>query len=163
MSLFFFWRILSLCLLLASSVLSWELSQEEAETIGQKIYFNECRCSQEKLVWWNEGEDFASLGIGHFIWYPEHQKGRFEETFTILLAFFIEQRLTIPDWLNNSRSCPWNSKEEFLDPKQTEKKKELQTLLAASIADQARFIAKRFEHVLSQLVQGLNDEKKIGS
>ena len=47
------------------------LSDEEINLIGQRIFRNECAGKIEYLTAWNEGEEFASLGIGHFIWYPK--------------------------------------------------------------------------------------------
>jgi hypothetical protein len=42
--------------------------------IGIKIWFNECGGKVEGLSSWNEGENFASLGIGHFLWHPPKSK-----------------------------------------------------------------------------------------
>jgi hypothetical protein len=47
------------------------LTQEQAQTIGRQIWKNECGGTQEGLTSWNKGEEFPSLGIGHFIWYPK--------------------------------------------------------------------------------------------
>lgn len=160
MCTFFFWRILLTCLLFSSALFSWEISKEEAELIGKRIYANECGGKIEKLVWWNDGEHFASLGIGHFIWYPADQKGPFEETFPSLLLFLSENGVEIPAWLKNVTSCPWSSKEEYLDRKQEAKKTELQTLLAHCISCQTLFIAKRFQQVLPQLLLGLDEAQK---
>lgn len=153
MSLFFFWRFLLPCLFLSIALISWELSQEEAEKIGQKIYFNECGSKPDKLIWWNEGENFISLGIGHFIWYPEGKQGPFEETFPALLIFLRNNHVVIPDWLIKLKGCPWNSKEEYLDATHATKKKELQDLLFHSISHQARFITQRFLEIYSTLIQ----------
>lgn len=47
-----------------------QLSMEEIRLIGERVFENECASREESLIDWNEGEDFLSLGIGHFIWYP---------------------------------------------------------------------------------------------
>ena len=59
------------------------LLQSDALKIGKKIWQNECNGTVAGLTSWNEGENFASLGIGHFIWYPKGQRGPFDESFQI--------------------------------------------------------------------------------
>ena len=51
------------------------LTDADAKWIGNKIFYNECSGKKEYLIDWNDGEDFISLGIGHFIWYPENKIG----------------------------------------------------------------------------------------
>jgi hypothetical protein len=67
------------------------LSHREAMQIGRKIWQNECGGSISGLTSWNTGENFASLGIGHFIWYPQGQRGPFEESFP-KLVLYVERR-----------------------------------------------------------------------
>ena len=52
-----------------------QLSTEEIRWIGERVFENECASRDESLIKWNEGEEFLSLGIGHFIWYPRGKKG----------------------------------------------------------------------------------------
>lgn len=144
--------------LLSSSLFSWEITVKEAERIGQKIFMNECSGKTEKLLWWNDGENFASLGIGHFIWYPNDEKGPFEETFPALLAFLETRNVRLPAWLK--KACPWNSKQQFLEKNQEDKKKELQILLSSTISLQAAFIITRFERVFPRLFSNLPDQQK---
>src|SRR6202011_2213232 len=89
------------------------LSDAEALRIGKKIWQNECHGSIAGLTSWNEGENFASLGIGHFIWYPEGVRGPFEESFPKFLSFAANRRADLPGWLEQARACPWNSRAEF--------------------------------------------------
>src|SRR4051794_39519410 len=72
---------LVLCLAPVLGFSAVNLSEGEAKRIGQKIWQNECNGTISGLTSWNAGEDFASLGIGHFIWYPEGRRGPFEESF----------------------------------------------------------------------------------
>ena len=55
--------------------------------LGRRIWRNECRGTYSGLTSWNRGEEFASLGIGHFIWYPEGRQGPFRESFPMLLSY----------------------------------------------------------------------------
>src|SRR6266513_2537733 len=75
------------------------LSQSDALRIGKKIWQNECKGSVAGLTSWNEGENFASLGIGHFIWYPKGARGPFEESFPRFLSFARNNRALLPVWL----------------------------------------------------------------
>src|SRR2546423_8459695 len=78
----------ALCMALGlPSVVAVTLTHTEATRIGKKIWQNECNGTISGLTSWNAGEDFASLGIGHFIWYPEGKPGPFEESFPKLVAF----------------------------------------------------------------------------
>ncbi|MGL4254471.1 MAG: hypothetical protein ACRCR2_10650, partial [Fusobacteriaceae bacterium] len=59
----------------SASLFSMEIpSKEELNHVGKLIYRNETGEKREFLVHWNRGEEFPSLGIGHFIWYPENFK-----------------------------------------------------------------------------------------
>ena len=127
----------------------FEITNAEADFIAAKIYQNECSSKTKRLVWWNEGEEFASLGIGHFIWYPEGKRGLFEETFPSLIAYFSERKVKLPDWLQAKTPCPWKSKEDFL--KENAQKNELLALLLETIPLQAAFLAKRFEEIAPRL------------
>ncbi|MGL5098793.1 MAG: hypothetical protein ACRC6B_01965, partial [Fusobacteriaceae bacterium] len=65
-----------------------KISRAELAKIGEQIFANETSSKKEKLVWWNDGEDFPSLGIGHFIWYPEGYDGPFDESWPKLVEFY---------------------------------------------------------------------------
>src|SRR5438132_6606782 len=83
---------------------SIQLSDSQALRIGTRIWQNESGGTIAGLTAWNYGEDFASLGIGHFIWYPAGRRGPFEESFPLLVRYFKRNGVNIPDWLMNS--CP---------------------------------------------------------
>jgi hypothetical protein len=140
-----------LSLLLSASLFSWEITPDEAQQIGNQIFSNECSRKQEKLLWWNDGENFASLGIGHFIWYPKGTQGPFEEAFPSLLAFLNANGALLPAWLKNEKGCPWRTKQEFLSGNHEAKKKDLQQLLSTTIALQTAFMVKRLETIIPRL------------
>ena len=60
-----------------------QVAQSDAEVIGKKIWLNESAGKVEGLTAWNQGENHASLGIGHFIWYPKNHEGPFQESFPL--------------------------------------------------------------------------------
>ena len=89
-----------------------ELSDADYDWIGSRIYQNEALGKAEYLVHWNEGEDFPSLGIGHFIWFPEGVDAPFDEQFPALVSYLREQvpgDLQMPDWLQELDPfvAPW--------------------------------------------------------
>ena len=57
------------------------------------------------LTSWNQGEDFASLGIGHFIWYPKGRRGPFEESFPKLVSFVSKRGANLPTLLLGIGLC----------------------------------------------------------
>ncbi|MDG1976339.1 MAG: hypothetical protein P8I39_07365, partial [Akkermansiaceae bacterium] len=57
-----------------------KLTAAQKSSIGQKIWQNESAGKVTGLTHWNDGEEFPSLGIGHFIWYPGGFNGRWSET-----------------------------------------------------------------------------------
>ena len=87
------------------------LSHGDVLRIGKKVWQNECNGTISGLTAWNEGEDFASLGIGHFIWYPKGRRGPFEESFPKLVSFISERGAKLPALLlgGAEQPCPWNS------------------------------------------------------
>ena len=76
--------------------------------IGVKIWFNESNGKVEGLTCWNKGENFASLGIGHFLWYPD---GKLDASFPRLLKYLRQKGVEIPKWLaDNYYACPWKDR-----------------------------------------------------
>src|SRR6185369_808012 len=75
------------------------LSGDLAKKIGQKIWLNETGGRREAITSWNANEEFASLGIGHFIWFPVGKWLPFEESFPALLEFMRKENVRLPAWL----------------------------------------------------------------
>lgn len=141
-----------------SSCLS--LPSLQVEEISKKIWKNECNQSIEGLLSWNPGEEFASLGIGHFIWYPPGKRGPFQETFPAFLQFLQENKVCIPTWLMTAPGCPWHTRKEFLESQHGCQAQELRELLLATISLQGQFIAKRFEYREADLTEGVAPDQK---
>jgi hypothetical protein len=107
-------------------------------------------------VYWNDNEQFASVGIGHFIWYPKGIEKKFDESFPKLLQFMSYQGVILPDWLKTIPPNPWKSKEEMLDdPRSTELRKFLQQ----TITVQALFLAKRLNNALPKILDETDPSK----
>lgn len=131
------------------------LSKEEILAIGNKIWFNESKMSIEKLTWWNKSESFASLGIGHFIWYPCHHETHYTQTFPALLNFLEKNGVKLPSWLQNksNRCCPWKTREEFYKDINSRRMNELRSLLATTTLLQTQFIIQRTSKALELILK----------
>lgn len=131
----------------------FSLSEKEAAEVGRKVWMNECGGSVDGLTSWNRGEEFPSLGIGHFIWYPEGVKGPFAERLPDVLAYLESKGVKLPDWLNSKMACPWKSRDEFLSEQKTEKMTELRNLLASTVALQTDYLIERMEKALPKMLE----------
>ena len=134
---------------------SMTLSQSEALKIGKRVWQNECNRTISGLTSWNRGEDFASLGIGHFIWYPKGRRGPFEESFPKLVSFVSNRGAKLPTVLlgvSRGRPCPWNSRAEFVRAEHTLEMNQLRRFLADTIDLQAEFLVARLEAALPKML-----------
>jgi hypothetical protein len=136
------------------------ISPQEAAKMGQQIWQNESGRRVEGLTSWNKGEDFASLGIGHFIWYPTQATGPFRQTFPDFLTFLQENGIVLPKWLEESVECPWKSYEEFKQSLQDSRMIELRQLLAETVDLQIIFMINRLQRALPSILQTLTEDKK---
>ncbi len=126
------------------------LSDEEYAWIAGRIFVNETGGDPRKLVHWNEGEDFPSLGIGHFIWFPAGVDAPFDESFPAMSAWVqeaTEARIPFPAWLASLESfdAPWPSREAFYDDLDSPETESLRTWLDATRFAQAQYIVASFE------------------
>jgi hypothetical protein len=135
----------------STSVVAAELSAAELAKVGQKIWRNECGGTRDGLTSWNVGEDFASLGIGHFIWYPAGVKGPFKESFPGLIAFFSQRGVSLPPWLTPKTPCPWKSRSAFLAAFKGKEMTELRDFLAETVGLQSEYLAMRMERSFESL------------
>jgi hypothetical protein len=127
-----------------------ELSDGQALEIGRRIWKNECAGTVTGLTAWNTGEEFASLGIAHFIWYPEGKQGPFEESFPKLAAYLAGLGVRTPGWIHGA--CPWQTRAKFMADFQSPRMLQLRELLKTTIAQQARFAALRLEQALPKML-----------
>ena len=124
------------------------LTPAQAGKIGQRLWQNECAGTVEGLTSWNKGEDFPSLGIGHFIWYPRGVRQTFEESFPAMMAHLRARGATPPAWIAETRVCPWRSREEFLADQNGPRLNSLRAYLARTVGLQAEFAAERARRAL---------------
>lgn len=134
------------------------LSETDANAIGRKIWKNECNGTVEGLTSWNNGEDFPSLGIGHFIWYVKGRPGPFDESFPSLIAYMKQRGVAMPRWVAEADGSPWKSRSEFLAQQNSPKMKELRNFLANTVSVQTGFIVRRLELALPKMKTATPEE-----
>ena len=127
-----------------------ELSDTDYDWIGLRIYHNEALGKSEYLTHWNKGEEFPSLGIGHFIWFPEGVDAPFYEQFPALVSYLRQQvpeELQMPVWLQelDPLVAPWDSKVQFDEARSSAQMIALRQWLEATQRYQAKFIVSAFE------------------
>lgn len=149
-------------ILLLGSLVSLQAapSAAELERIGRRVWQNECGGTRDGLTSWNSGEHFASLGIGHFIWYPRGADKPFEESFPGLVRFLEERGAKIPSWLSPDLDCPWTTKQEFQAAFRSERMEQLRTLLAGTVGLQSQYLAQRLERSTPKIVSGAPSGKR---
>jgi hypothetical protein len=143
------WGGIGASLLAAQTV---TITSQDAERIGRRLWQNEAGGSVAGLTSWNAGEDFASLGIGHFIWYPEGESGPFEESFPLLLRYLQSRGVVLPEWLRTANGCPWPNRAAFLADQQGARIKGLRRLLADQVALQTQFAVERLQNALPKML-----------
>jgi hypothetical protein len=145
--------MLTICLAVSPFAQAVELSRAEAMRIGRKVWQNECGGTVSGLTSWNAGENFASLGIGHFIWYPKGARGPFEESFPELARFMSERNAKLPDVVSANREsgCPWPTRAAFLAASNTPEMNALRRFLADTVDLQTDFLVQRLQRALPKM------------
>lgn len=130
--------------------------------IASKIYRNETGGHRANLIVWNEGENFPSLGIGHFIWYKYKEPERFEESFPLLVKFYQSKNIELPWILRMYRYAPWKTQAEFLAAKQNDQAfKDLEDFLYRTQSVQIEFIANRLHDSLPKILAHTQHPQKV--
>ena len=139
-----------------------EFDQQQMSWLGDRIFANECNRNFSCLTSWNEGEDFPSLGIGHFIWYAAEQQERFEETFPALVNYYKQHGYELPYWLESlpTTDSPWHSREQFLAETDSENMRQLRQFLAATTELQVMFIVERLQNSTGELFGQLEASRR---
>lgn len=126
----------------------------ELYAIGDRIFKNETGGRIDQLVHWNERENFASMGIGHFTWYPRGRAARFGNTFPGLLDYLQKNGVKLPHWVQRARfeGAPWRSREELMQSKSSPEVQQFSRLLYNTRHLQAKYIMDRAMRAMPRLV-----------
>ena len=141
------------------------LTMQQTQWLGERIFANECNLKIPCLTSWNAGEDFPSLGIGHFIWYRADQQDSFVESFPALLSFYRSEGVPLPQWLEElpGQHSPWQNRAEFLADQQGERLQSLRSFLNDTRDTQVKFIMRRMQSSLPSLLANAEKPEQIQS
>ncbi len=131
---------------------SLKLSASQKAAIGKKIWQNESAGKISGLTHWNDGEEFPSMGIGHFIWYPKGFNGRWTETWPEFVRYALSQGKNVPA-VGRLADCPWPNKASFQRDFNGAQLKGLRTWLASDITVQTEFIAYKSRAALPNILK----------
>ncbi|NWO06335.1 MAG: hypothetical protein HLX50_11750 [Alteromonadaceae bacterium] len=139
----------------AGPAIELSLTPEQLRWVGTQIYLNECSGQFRCLVHWNENEAFPSLGIGHFIWYPQGVDEPFVESFPALIDFMADHGTDIPGWLQQLEpfDAPWPDRPAFARAESGGQVQALRDFLSATRGQQVRFIFQRAGASLSDVLE----------
>ncbi|PID50473.1 MAG: hypothetical protein CR991_01185 [Proteobacteria bacterium] len=130
--------------------------------IAQRIYRNQVNGGNQSLLSWNSQDNFVSLGIGRFVWYPAGKSGRFKETFPSFLAFAESQQARLPTWLAQrpTRGGPWPNKAAFERAQNDPQMKELENFMRQSASLQIHYLSAQLKRSLPHLTRQLDTAQK---
>ena len=135
-----------------AEVSSIRLTPAQKSAIGRKIWQNESGGKVTGLTHWNDGEEFPSLGIGHFIWYPKGFNGRWTETFPEFVRYATSRGHKLPP-VAYSPDCPWPNKPAFQRDFNGPQLSGLRSWLAANVNIQTEFIAYKSRAALPKIMK----------
>ena len=128
------------------------LTAAQKSSIGRKIWQNESGGQISGLTAWNDGEEFPSMGIGHFIWYPKGFNGRWTETWPEFARYATSRGLSVPA-VGLQPDCPWPNKASFTRDFNGPQLTGLRNWLAANISVQTEFIAYKSRAALPNIMK----------
>ena len=143
--------------------LALNMSREQLLAVADKIFENETGGSKDKLVHWNSGESFPSLGIGHFIWFKASGGGVFGESFPDMVSYYKSKGIKLPKILEENVQSPWNSRSELLAKKERGDKdiNELINFFDSTRDIQVMFIYERLQSSLDKMLAVANDKENL--
>jgi hypothetical protein len=135
------------------------LAADVAKKVGQKIWLNETNGDRDAITSWNANEEFPSLGVGHFIWFPAGKTARFEEDFPPMLEFLRAQGAHLPSWLDTTpiSPCPWVNRADFLKKFNSPETRQLRQFLLDTFAGQTQFLVARAQGAMDKILENTPD------
>ena len=136
------------------------ITAKDAHKIGMLVWKNEANQRVDLLVFWNEHEEFPSLGIGHYIWLPQSIDTRYTQKFPQLCNYLSQQGVELPQWLSQAITigAPWASRAEFM--KDYQRTGELRRLLHANIDLQIQFMLDQLAQQIPLIIQAVPRKQK---
>lgn len=133
---------------------AFEVSKADTLLIADRVFKNECNEEKDCLLEWGAGENFLSLGLEHFIWYPERSPNIFKEGFRSYLQYARDSGVRLPVWLDKTPfpPCPWSSREQFLNSKGSQQYNELMDFMVRTKQCQAEYLIENTKRSLQEIV-----------
>jgi hypothetical protein len=134
-------------------------------SLGVKIWQNECAGKFQGMISWNESENFASLGIGHFVWRPYSDalaNSPYSDDFPLLIKYIRAHGVEMPSWLKSKtmQFCPWRTREDFIHSQHSPMMNELRHFLLNTITIQADYMLYKLKMVLPRLLSNVTPEER---
>jgi hypothetical protein len=141
---------------------SLSIPAQAAEKVGRQVWLNETGGNRDMITAWNRGEDFASVGIGHFIWFPAGLETPFAESFPKVAKFLRQRGAKLPGWIDKPEipALPWRTRAEFMREFRSHRMVELRTFLLATVGLQAQYLAQRMQEALPKMLATLSDARE---
>jgi len=138
------------------------ITKYQALQIGKKVWHNEGDGKVSQLTSWGRGEDFASMGIGHFIWYPAGRVHHYQDSFPQFIKYMEVRGYLVPRWLRGPSvpACPWATRQQFYAAQQSPRMRTLRQFLLATVPLQAEFIVHRLRHAWSMIIEDAAPEQR---
>jgi len=154
---------LAVCPLNLSYAMTFEISKADTLLIAQRVFKNECDAEKDCLIEWNAGEDFLSLGLGHFIWYPANAPGIFNESFRSYLQYARQAGERLPVWLGKTPfpSCPWMSRKQFLNSKESKQYQDIADFMIKTKQCQADYLIENTKRSLPKIIDAAPGDQRL--
>ena len=154
---------LVICLSNLSYAMTLEISKADTSLIAKRVFKNECNVEKDCLLEWNVGEDFLSLGLGHFIWYPQNAPGISQESFKSYLQYAREAGERLPVWLDKTPfpSCPWLSREQFLNSKGSKQYQDMADFMIKTKHCQADYIIENAKRLFQKIIDAAPQDQRL--
>ncbi len=144
--------------------------------LKNKIYKNEAKSSPDYLVFWSEREDFPSLGIAHWIWFPQFPANfnksslpTQEDTFPGLLRFLASRApklgVEIPEFLRSQDGQvvsinPFKNRIDFMN--RTAERDSLKKFLMLTMDLQTQYLIKTVSDKVERAIKSrVSDESEF--
>lgn len=136
------------------------MSQADKLMFKKGVFYNEARGRYELLTHWNGGEEFPSLGLGHFLWYPEGYQGKNPDDFPAVLQFLAAKGVELPDWMKPGSRAPWPNRNAFCSDFYSRRMIDLRYILVTTLDYQTEFLLERGNRSLSAMLARVPENER---
>jgi hypothetical protein len=137
-----------------SHAMTFEISKADTLLMAQRVFKNECSVEKDCLLEWNKGEDFLSLGLEHFIWFPGNSSSIFKDSFRSYLQYARKAGERLPVLLDKTPlpACLWSSRNQFLTSKESQQYQDIVDFMVKTKNCQADYLIETAKHSLQKII-----------